>query len=128
MPPGFKPHAARRHWQHAASNDARDGTHDNNSGDAATAWCAVITAKRKRLHWRYMRDVLASSDTAAGNAGQSRKTQRRAYAARTTRSVRAYPCKGLALAMSRRWGAHLEKHSADLRHVEPLATLPCNTN
>jgi hypothetical protein len=31
LPPGFKPHAARRHWQHAASNDARARIRDNRS-------------------------------------------------------------------------------------------------
>jgi hypothetical protein len=79
-------------------------------GNAAIARCATVTADRKRLRWRCMREMLASSDRAAGGAGQSRRMQRRALCGpQTTRSVRAYLCKKLVLAMSRRLGADRDR-------------------
>jgi hypothetical protein len=79
-------------------------------GNAAAARCATVAANRKRLCWRCMRKVLASSDSAAGGAGQSRKMQRRALCGpQTARSVRAYLCKKLVLAMSRRLGADRDR-------------------
>ena len=35
-------------------------------GNAAIARCATVAADRKRLRWRFMREVLASSDNTAG--------------------------------------------------------------
>ena len=100
LPPGFKPLAARRHWQHAASNDARDRTMTTIFGNAAIARCATVTAERKRLHRHFMRGELASDENNARVAGQSRRTQRRALCGpQITKDVRANRCKELVLAM-----------------------------